>query len=123
VKKKLEFNHICANSDCRKEYYSCDYCSAIASWRSVACSLDCYHIIQKAQQPVEEHRTDITDEELQKIKEMPIAKVKEKTLDDLSDYVDVIEESGIAGAIEVINNELDNKAKSKSKNPKVKIND
>ena len=35
-------NHICKNPECRKHYYACDRCDKIQSWRSVACSVECY---------------------------------------------------------------------------------
>ena len=35
-------NHICKNPECRKHYYACDRCDKIQSWRSVACSIECY---------------------------------------------------------------------------------
>lgn len=35
-----EPNHVCKN--CGKAYYACEGCDKIASWRSVACSQECF---------------------------------------------------------------------------------
>ena len=39
---EIKANHICKNPECRKEYYACDYCTNTLSWRSVACSFECF---------------------------------------------------------------------------------
>lgn len=42
-------NHICKNENCTKgnngkpkQYYTCGSCDTLNSWRSVACSVECY---------------------------------------------------------------------------------
>ena len=80
-------NHICKNQECRKHYYACDRCDKIQSWRSVACSVECYkkytdlvieartkgkNIISKPE------RTDMTEYEIDALLNKPM----EEVLDD-----------------------------------------
>ena len=79
-------NHICKNPECRKHYYACDRCDKIQSWRSVACSVECYkkytdlvieartkgkNIISKPE------RTDMTESEIDALLNKPMEEVLE----------------------------------------------
>ncbi len=81
-------NHICKNPECRKHYYACDRCDKIQSWRSVACSVECYkkytdlvievrtkgkNIISKPE------RTDMTESDVDVLLNKPMEKVLEES--------------------------------------------
>lgn len=114
-------NHICKNKNCPngvngepKHYYACNYCDRTNQWRSVACSPECYdeyikQVLDARSKNMKVNtlpeRTDMTQEEVQKLMEKPVEEVKEEVVADLSDYTD----NGltISEAIEVINEEID----------------
>ena len=88
-------NHICKNPECRKHYYACDRCDKIQSWRSVACSVECYkkytdlvieartkgkNVISKPE------RTDMTEIEVDVLLNKPMEEVLEELKP--SDYND-----------------------------------
>ena len=116
-------NHICKYSKCtlgkdggRKHYYACNYCDAVESWRSMACCKEHYLLYQeevlsarakgKTPDPLPD-RTDISKDQVKKLKKKPLAKVKEETEKELSEYKDMVEEVGILETVNHINEELD----------------
>lgn len=109
--KRKEANHICAV--CGKKYYSCDYCSRIASWRSLCDTIECYKKLLESRIPAKEIRTDKTKEEMIELMAKPIEQVAKETAEDLSEYKEIIEESGTIGAVDEINKEIKSKRKSK----------
>ena len=79
-------NHICKNPECRKHYYACDRCDKIQSWRSVACSVECYKkytdlVIEartKGKSVVSKpERTDMTELEVDTLLNKPMDEVLE----------------------------------------------
>lgn len=79
-------NHICKNPECRKHYYACDRCDKIQSWRSVACSIECYKkytdlVIEartKGKSVVSKpERTDMTELEVDTLLNKPMDEVLE----------------------------------------------
>ena len=129
-------NHICKNKNCtkgtdggRKHYYACNYCARTLSWRSVACSLECYN--EYVAQVIESRsknkkvnilpeRTDMTTEEMKKnIFDKPVEKVFEETKEELSDYINA-ETSDFSSIVDKINLDLDNKALKNSRKRKQK---
>lgn len=97
-------NHKCVI--CGEEYYSCDYCSRIASWRRFCDTEECYKKLMEKQDPVKEQRFDKTDREIQELMNKPVEVVKAETEKELSDYADIIADSGIMGAVDEINKEI-----------------
>lgn len=119
-----EPNHICRNPHCnkgenggKKHYYACDYCDRTNQWRAFACCPECFKEFIKANTApsVKPERTDKTEAEVDALMSKSIEEVKNETLNELSDMKEVIEEKGIAGAIEKINTEIDNKPQSTAK--------
>lgn len=127
--EKTKPNHICKNINCNKgedggraHYFACDYCSKTLSWRSMACTKECYseymEQITKARKFKEEvdiypERTDMPHTEVvDLVNNIPIEIVKERTLEQLSNYKDSVQESGIAATIDIINST--NKKKKRS---------
>lgn len=117
-------NHICNNPYCDKgengqpkHYYACDYCDRTNKWKAYACSIECFEDIVainkgEKQRP---NRIDKTEKEVDELMNKPIEQVKEETLEELSDLKEEIAEGGIDKAIEIINQDIDNKATSKKK--------
>lgn len=103
-------NHKCAV--CGAEYWSCDYCSRIHSWRSLCDTRECYEKLLQSREPAKEQRLDKTPEEMEVLMVKDIEEVKKDTLEELSDVADIITEEGIAGAVDVINKEMKKKRKT-----------
>ena len=116
-KKDLKANHVCAV--CGNKYYSCDYCSRIASWRRLCDTIECYQVLMASQLPAKEIRLDKTDKELEDIMKKPVEEVLNDTKEELSDYKDIIEKDGIGKAVEAVNNDIKNKS-NKAKRKKKK---
>ena len=126
---EMKPNHICKNPECRKKYYACNYCSRTLSWRSVACSFECYQkytdlvIAERSKGKtveVKPERTDMTEKEVDELMERPIEEVFEETKEELKDFADIDGNVNFAKAVDEINRELDKKttARSKTKNRK-----
>lgn len=114
---------------CRKLYYACDYCDRTASWRSVACSPECYQgYIEEvlaaradaAQKTLYPDRLDKTTDQVAVLLREPVEKVAESTKNDLSDYSEALESEGLAAVMESINKEIDTHAKSRSRKKRTK---
>jgi hypothetical protein len=111
-------NHICQNPKCPygidgapKHYYACDYCGRTENWRSICCCRECYlqlHPDGRVYYPV---RTDKTQEEVEDMMRKPVEEVLSDTLKDLNGMEETISEVGIAGAIDLINERIDNEKK------------
>ena len=113
---KLEPNHICCNPNCHKgpygqvkHYYACDYCNRIQSWRSKYCCLECFLEAKSLdnKEVVKPHRTDMTEAQYDELMTKPVEEVKEKTLNDLSEYSEYMEENGLDKTIDFINEQID----------------
>ena len=126
--KERKPNHICRNPNCtkgengtRKHYYACNYCDRTNTYRAYTCSLECWKefCLISNNNGVLPKRTDKTEEEVKQLYDEPIEKVKQETLDELSDMKDEITEGGIDKAMEVINENIDKnitKSKTRKKN-------
>ena len=124
---EMKPNHICKNPECRKKYYACNYCSRTLSWRSVACSPECYQkytdlvIAERSKGKaveVKPERTDMTEKEVDELMERPIEEVFEETKEELKDFADIDGNVNFAKAVEEINKELDKKTTTRSKKKK-----
>lgn len=98
---KAKTNHVCKYSGCtlgengsRKEYYACDYCDRVNSWRSMACCKEHYDLYikeilearSKDTKPVPE-RTDKSKDEIDDMYKKSIDEVRaesEKELETLT---------------------------------------
>lgn len=112
-------NHICKNPECRKEYYACDYCTNTLSWRSVACSFECYQkytdlVIAERSKGKEvkiiPERTDMTEKEVLELMSRPKEEVFKETKEKLKEYIDDEEIANFSDIVDEINKELDEKA-------------
>lgn len=117
-------NTICKYSKCnrgenggRKKYYACMYCAATENWKAMACCKEHYDLYIQEVLAAREHgeevdtlpdRTDMTKEEVKKLKKKPLKQVKAETEKELKDYADENGEVNINEAVEQINKELDN---------------
>lgn len=106
-------NHICKNQNCkkgvdggRKHYYACDYCDASQSWRSMACSMECYLEYMKQIDEARNPKKKIS------LKELEIA--KKKTFEELKDYSEDIRTIGLENTIDKINSEIDKENNTQS---------
>ena len=124
---EIKPNHICKNPECRKKYYACNYCSRTLSWRSVACSPECYQkytdlvIAERSKGKIVEvkpERTDMTEKEVDELMERPIEEVFEETKEELKDFADIDGNVNFAKAVDEINKELDKKTTTRSKKKK-----
>ena len=124
---EMKPNHICKNPECRKKYYACNYCSRTLSWRSVACSPECYQkytdlvIAERSKGKtveVKPERTDMTEKEVDELMERPIEEVFEETKEELKDFADIDGNVNFAKAVDEINKELDKKTTTRSKKKK-----
>ena len=124
---EMKPNHICKNPECRKKYYACNYCSRTLSWRSVACSPECYQkytdlvIAERSKGKtveVKPERTDMTEKEVDELMERPIEEVFEETKEELKDFADIDGNVNFAKAVDEINRELDKKTTTRSKKKK-----
>lgn len=110
---ELKPNHICRNPNCKKgtngepkHYYACDYCNRSRNWRSLYCCVECFKEAEENKEVLPK-RTDMTEEAVKELLSSPLEEVKKKTMEDLADYKDYIEENGLAKTIDYINDELD----------------
>ena len=108
-------NSICKNTNCRKEFYACAYCTHTMAWRSVACSLECYAEyvnqveIARARNKIVNilpERTDMTVEEVQELINTSTEEAIEATREELKDYADDLMTLGLSGTIDKINDEI-----------------
>lgn len=122
-------NHICRNPNChkgedggRKHYYACDFCDRTNQWRAFTCSIECFkEFAQVSKTPsTKPERTDKTESEMKELMSKPIEQVKNETLKDLEDMKEVVDEKGIVGAIEEINQVIDSKPKTNTRGKKKK---
>lgn len=116
-------NHICKNRNCkkgvdggRKHYYACDYCTRTKSWKSVACSYECYEeyvnqVIEARSKDnnvsITPERTDLTENEVNELMEKPVEEVLEKSKKDLIEYADFDGNVDFEKTIDAINEEID----------------
>lgn len=109
----LKPNHICQNPNCTKgtdgkpkHYYACDYCNWSQNWRSIYCCIECRDEARQTagKKPV---RTDISQIEVDELMNRPLEEVLEKTMADLADYKEEIDQVGIGATIDLINEEID----------------
>ena len=124
---EMKPNHICKNPECRKKYYACNYCSRTLSWRSVACSPECYQkytdlvIAERSKGKtveVKPERTDMTEKEVDELMERPIEEVFKETKEKLKEFADIDGNVNFAKAVDEINKELDKKTTTRSRKKK-----
>ena len=124
---EMKPNHICKNPECRKKYYACNFCDKNRTWRSVACSFECYQkytdlvIAERSKGKtveVKPERTDMTEKEVDKLMERPIEEVFEETKEELKDFADIDGNVNFAKAVDEINKELDKKTTTHSRKKK-----
>lgn len=120
-------NHICKYSKCtfgsdggRKKYYACGYCDATGNWKSMACCKEHYNLYMQEVLAAREKnesvdilpdRTNMTKNDIKKLKKKPIGQVKKETEDELREYADENGEVNITEAVEKINAEIDKNEK------------
>lgn len=113
----LEPNHICQNPNCtkgsdgnQKHYYACDYCGWSQNWRSICCSKECYLEMTNigGKKPV---RTDMNSDEVRDMMAKSYDEVMGKTMAELADYKETIEQIGLGQTIDLINEEIDTRHK------------
>lgn len=121
---ELKPNHICKNPECRKEYYACNFCSRTLSWRSVACSPECYQkyvdlvIAERSkgkEVKIQPERTDMTKQEFQDLMNTPIETVTKETKEELKDFADENGDVDFASVVDEINRKLNKKENTRSK--------
>lgn len=121
---EIKPNHICKNPECKKKYYACNFCDRSNSWRSVACSFECYQkytdlvIAERSKGEtieVKPERTDMTEKEVDELLKRPIEEVLEETKEELKDFADVDGNVNFANAVDEINRKLDKKTTTRSK--------
>ena len=124
---EMKPNHICKNPECRKKYYACNFCDKNRTWRSVACSFECYQkytdlvIAERSKGKtveVKPERTDMTEKEVDELMERPIEEVFEETKEELKDFADIDGNVNFANAVDEINKELDKKTTTRSRKKK-----
>ena len=124
---EMKPNHICKNPECRKKYYACNFCDKNRTWRSVACSFECYQkytdlvIAERSKGKtveVKPERTDMTEKEVDELMERPIEEVFEETKEELKDFADIDGNVNFAKAVDEINKELDKKTTTHSRKKK-----
>ena len=124
---EIKPNHICKNPECRKKYYACNFCDKNRTWRSVACSFECYQkytdlvIAERSKGKtveVKPERTDMTEKEVDELMERPIEEVFEETKEELKDFADIDGNVNFAKAVDEINKELDKKTTTHSRKKK-----
>ena len=108
--KELKPNHICKNPECKKEYYACNYCDKINSWRSACCSIECYEkyidIVRKERSKQYPIRIDMTEPEVKNMVEnISAEECLESSKDELSDYIELYPDMSIAQIVDKINGE------------------
>ena len=122
---EMKPNHICKNPNCRKHYYACDLCDRNHSYKSVACSIECFKIYTDLVLEAREkglkvdklpERTDMSKSEVETLMKAPIKEVTEKTKKDLEKYADNVSASSLSELVTDINKTIDNtKANKKNK--------
>ena len=124
---EIKPNHICKNPDCRKKYYACNFCDKNRTWRSVACSFECYQkytdlvIAERSKGKtieVKPERTDMTEKEVDELLKRPIEEVLEETKEELKEFADIDGNVNFAKAVDEINKELEKKTTTRSKKKK-----
>ena len=124
---EIKPNHICKNPECRKKYYACNFCDKNRTWRSVACSFECYQkytdlvIAERSKGKtveVKPERTDMTEKEVDELMERPIEEVFEETKEELKEFADIDGNVNFAKAVDEINKELDKKTTTHSRKKK-----
>ena len=124
---EIKPNHICKNPECRKKYYACNFCDKNRTWRSVACSFECYQkytdlvIAERSKGKtveVKPERTDMTEKEVDELLKRPVEEVLEETKEELKDFADIDGNVNFAKAVDEINRELDKKTTTRSKKKK-----
>ena len=124
---EIKPNHICKNPECRKAYYACNYCDRTLTWKSVACSKECYQkytdlvIAERTKGKtvsVKPERTDMTEKEVDELLKRPVEEVLEETKEELKDFADIDGNVNFAKAVDEINRELDKKTTTRSKKKK-----
>lgn len=122
-------NHICKYSGCtlgkdggRKEYYACGYCDATENWKSMACCREHYDLYIKEVLEARGQgkkidtlpdRTDMTKEDIKKMKKKPLKQIKEDTEKELKDYADENGNIDINDAVKKVNKKIDSNENSK----------
>ena len=122
---EMKPNHICKNPNCRKHYYACDLCDRNHSYKSVACSIECFKIYTDLVLEAREkglkvdklpERTDMSKSEVENLMKAPIKEVTEKTKKDLEKYADNVSAISLSELVTDINKTIDNtKANKKNK--------
>lgn len=125
IMAEMKPNHICKNPNCRKHYYACDLCDRNHSYKSVACSIECFKIYTDLVLEAREkglkvdklpERTDMSKSEIETLMKAPIKEVTEKTKKDLEKYADNVSASSLSELVTDINKTIDNtKANKKRK--------
>ena len=124
---EIKPNHICKNPECRKKYYACNFCDKNRTWRSVACSFECYQkytdlvIAERSKGKtieVKPERTDMTEKEVDELLKRPIEEVLEETKEELKEFADIDGNVNFAKAVDEINKELEKKTTTRSKKKK-----
>lgn len=121
---ELKPNHICKNPECRKHYYACNFCSRTLSWRSVACSPECYQkyvdlvIAERSKGnkvEIQPERTDMNKQEFQDLMNTPIETVEKETKEELKDFADEDGNVDFASVVDEVNCKLNKKENTRSK--------
>ena len=119
----LKPNHKC--KACGKLYY--DLCTNTKSWRSVACSKECYDVyvnrVIEARSKGKKvdmmpERTDMTKEEVVELLNMPTEVALEKAKEELKDYANEDGSVDFAEAIQAVNAEIEKKSSNRYRNKK-----
>ena len=109
---EMKPNHICKNPECKKAYYACNFCDKNRTWRSVACSFECYQkytdlvIAERSKGKtieVKPERTDMTEKEVDELLKRPIEEVLEETKEELKEFADIDGNVNFAKAVDEIN--------------------
>ena len=125
----MKTNHVCKYSKCNlgeggkpKEYYACDYCDRVKSWRSMACCREHYDLYIQEILDSRSHnaglpkRTDKSEAEVKQIFEKPIEEVKTETEKELGEYMD--NGKSIEEAIDTINEDINKQTKKRTRRSK-----
>lgn len=116
---EMKPNHICKNPNCRKHYYACDLCDRSQNYKSVACSRECFEIytnlvlesrMKNKKVDILPDRTDMNKEEVKKLMRKPVKEVKEKTKNDLKNYIIDEDNINVEEIVEKINKDIDDKS-------------
>lgn len=99
----------------RKHYYACGYCGGSEKWKAIACCREHYDLyIQDILKDREAEanallpeRTDMTTDEVKKMKKKPLKQLKKEAEEELKDYADESGKVNISEAVDKVNAELD----------------